>query len=126
MSQDGQAVLVVDDDDDIREIIGIILDGEGIPSIGAKDGVAALELMRQRGRPSLILLDLMMPRLDGMGFVRELRKDPSIADVPVVVMSGNSETGNAAALMGAASSLRKPVDLDELLEKVGRWARWKA
>ncbi len=114
-------VMVVDDDEDIREIISIILAARGIDTVLAGDGVEALEQVRANGPPALILLDLMMPRMDGKELVRELRSDPETAATPIVVMSGNAEARTTAAAIGDCGWLPKPVGLEELLAVVHRF-----
>jgi DNA-binding response OmpR family regulator len=115
----GRWVLVIDDDDDIREILETILTAQGWPTVGARDGVDALEKLAGGGAPpAVILLDLMMPRLDGAAFVKELRARPGMEDVPIVVMSGDGSSRMTAALIGATEHLQKPVELDELLNVV--------
>jgi CheY-like chemotaxis protein len=110
-------ILVVDDDKDLREIISDVLAAEGHEVRVAADGIAALAELRN-GRPSLILLDMMMPRLDGEGFMRSLRTDPSLADVPVVILTAHPRAREKAAALGAAGCLLKPVELTELLATV--------
>ncbi|MEO6420890.1 MAG: response regulator [Polyangiaceae bacterium] len=116
-----RSVMVVDDDEDIREIIAIILSTRGIETILACDGLDALELVRANGPPALILLDLMMPRMDGKELARELRADPETAHTPIVVMSGNSEARATAAAIGDCAWLPKPVGLEDLLAVVRRF-----
>ena len=113
-------ILVVDDDADIRAILGMVLAAEGHEVETAADGVAALARLRGGPRPSLILLDMMMPLLDGEGFLRELRSDPGTAGVPVVILSGHPAGGRKASELGAAGYLAKPVELVELIGAVER------
>jgi CheY-like chemotaxis protein len=108
-------ILIIDDDKDVREILGMILSAEGHRVNTAQDGVAGLDQLRCPARPSLILLDMMMPRLDGEGFLRAMRSDPSTADIPVVILTGHPAARTKAAELGAAGCLVKPVELNELL-----------
>jgi two-component system response regulator CpxR len=112
-------ILVVDDDADIREIMTVALESSGYPVISAADGIECLEMLRRRGRPRLILLDLMMPRMDGWAVCAALAADPQLAGVPVVVLTGNSRATPAG--LCAAGFLRKPFDLPALLEVVRRY-----
>jgi CheY-like chemotaxis protein len=112
-------ILVVDDDSDLREIISMVLAAEGHEVRAAVDGFAALAELRCR-RPSLILLDMMMPGLDGEGFLKALRTDPSQADVPVVILTAHPGARERATALGAAGCLVKPVELAELLATVER------
>jgi CheY-like chemotaxis protein len=111
-------VLIIDDDTDIREIIAEVLASEGHEVAEAADGVAALDELQRGPRPSLILLDMMMPRLDGEGFIKAMRRDPNIADIPVVILTAHPGARAMASELGAAGCLRKPVELDELLAVV--------
>jgi CheY-like chemotaxis protein len=109
-------VMIVDDDDDIREIGTIVLESHGYRVDAAKDGLDALEKL-ERHRAGLILLDLMMPRMDGEQFLKALRASGK-ADIPVVLMSGHSEAADIARKLSTDGLLRKPVDMDILLRTV--------
>jgi CheY-like chemotaxis protein len=111
-------ILVIDDDTDIREIIASVLATEGHEVVGAVDGVAALDELQRGARPSLILLDMMMPRLDGEGFIKAMRSDPNLADIPVVILTAHPGARAKASALGAAGCLRKPVELSDLLAVV--------
>ncbi len=113
-------ILVVDDDPDIRETLRLLLALEGYEVDAAEDGLEGLARLRAGPRPSLILLDLMMPRLDGEGLVREMRRDPSLAEVPVVILSGHGAARCKAAELGVAGCLVKPIELEELLATIRR------
>ena len=108
-------VLIVDDDQDVREALkeAVLTFGREVET--AEDGVAALALLRHLGRPCLILLDLVMPRMDGWRFLAHLRNTAALADVPVVVVSAHAESHKPA---GADGLLRKPLDLSDLRETV--------
>jgi CheY-like chemotaxis protein len=117
-------ILVIDDDSDIREILSVVLASEGYEVASAVDGVAALAELQRNGRPSLILLDMMMPRLlDGEGFMKALRSEPGMADIPVVVLTAHPGARTKADELGAAGCLLKPVELAELLATVDRARR---
>jgi CheY-like chemotaxis protein len=120
MSTDS-SVMIVDDDEDIREIETIVLESHGYKVTAAKDGVDALQILKRK-HVELILLDLMMPRMDGEQFLKALRASEN-ADIPVVLMSGHSEASEIARKLSANGILRKPVDVDVLLKTVRRWAR---
>jgi CheY-like chemotaxis protein len=116
-------VLVVDDDPDIRDTIAEVLSDEGYPVELASNGREALAVLEtDRAKPGLILLDLMMPVLDGWGFMAELQKMPRLAAIPVVVFSAHGANREAIGALGARGFLRKPLQLHELLELVGRCA----
>lgn len=115
-------IMLVDDDDDIREIVGLVLQNEGYETVDAADGARALELLARGERPPLILLDMMMPVLNGAEFLRRVKADAAFADIPVVVMSGDTAARTTAQSLGAAGCLPKPVELDTLLEYAHRYA----
>jgi CheY-like chemotaxis protein len=108
-------ILVVDDDEDIRLTLQQILEDEGYPSLIAANGLEALDIIhREPELPRLVLLDLMMPIMDGARFQAKLAEDPGLASVPVVVISAGS-TPYRQAGVPAAGYLTKPVDLRTLM-----------
>jgi CheY-like chemotaxis protein len=113
-------VLVVDDDPDIRDMIGQALELEGWTVLGAANGEEALRLARDGPRPDVILLDIMMPVMNGWEFVDEQRQDASLAAIPVVFISGDERIKHKATKAGVAGFLKKPMDLMTLLETVQR------
>jgi CheY-like chemotaxis protein/anti-anti-sigma regulatory factor len=114
----GKNILVVDDDDDLRDVLKWLLEREGYTVTCAADGREALELLRTGGRPALILLDLMMGGMDGWQFRQEQRHDPTIAAIPVVIISATADVPRSAAELGVAGYLQKPVALYHLLQAV--------
>ena len=119
-------VLIVEDDPDVREMIAALLAKEGFHAVAAEDGLEALHLLRTvRHRapdaPCLVLLDLKMPRLGGNEFRRAQLGDPTVANVPIAVMSGASDLEQRAEAMGAVATLSKPLDFDALIEVVRRY-----
>jgi CheY-like chemotaxis protein len=108
-------VLVVDDDEPLREVIVDALRGEGYRVVAACDGLEALERLEGE-TPALILLDWMMPLLDGEGFAAELRRLDR--DIPIVVMTAGVESRGRAARIGAVGYLNKPFELAALLDQV--------
>lgn len=120
MSQDAP-ILVVDDDTDLRETLGELLDEEGYDTRLFENGRAALEFLRRGERPRLILLDLMMPDMNGWQFREEQLKDVGLKDIPVVVMTASR--GFESHPISAQEILYKPVGLGELIEAVERNAR---
>ena len=111
-------ILVVEDDDDIREALTQILQLEGYAVREAANGREALDIAKHTPSPSLILLDLMMPIMDGWQFRTEQLKDPDLAQVPVVVISADASVHEKVATFGAASVLPKPISVDRLLRAV--------
>lgn len=114
-------ILVVDDDDDVRAALAEVLAEEGYRVTGATNGREALDCMRKGPRPDVILLDMMMPVMDGWQFRAEQQRDPRLAAIPVVVLSASPQY--ATETLDCACSLRKPVELDLLLETVARLCR---
>jgi CheY-like chemotaxis protein len=112
-------ILIVEDDPDTREAIGIGLQAEGYTVMTAPDGLEALELLDRGVRPCLILLDLMMPVMDGVHFRIEQLNRPEIAAIPVVVVSAFGQLTRAKWLR-ASDYLPKPIDFDRLLAIVDR------
>jgi CheY-like chemotaxis protein len=115
-------VLVVDDDPDIRETVIEVLQENGHRAQGASNGVEALERLRGSDElPCLILLDLMMPTMDGQAFRAEQLRDPQLSPIPVVVISAFRDSAEKAKELDAAAHLTKPVSLDELMDVVARF-----
>ncbi len=118
-------VLIVEDDIDLREALCELLDAEGVDVIRADDGEEALKLLREGLRPAVVLLDLMMPKMNGIEFRRQqLREDSGVRDVPLVVLSGWPEGREEIKQLDVAAVLSKPVsaeDLCEVLRVTGRW-----
>ncbi len=113
-------VLVVDDDPSIVELVVIALEDEGYAVISAVNG-AALQIARDR-QPDVILLDIMMPGMDGIEVSRRLRADPATANIPIVAMSAMERLHAAAPLMVANDRLPKPFEIAGLYKTVARWA----
>ena len=117
-----RTVLVVEDDRDVREAIAEVLADSRYVALHAANGAEALQRLRSAPvRPCVILLDVMMPTMDGWQFRAEQQRDPSVKDIPVVVLSAHSDAGEAAAKMAAAGYLTKPVALETLLGVVERF-----
>jgi len=123
MNSPGRArVLVVEDDQDVRETILDLLDDEGVLAVGAADGGEALRLLRvAEVKPEVILLDLMMPAVNGAEFRQLQLEDPALASIPVVIISADVTAEAACAELGADGFLKKPVKLRALLEQVARF-----
>jgi two-component system chemotaxis response regulator CheY len=120
MTTKSSTVLIIDDDADIRELLRIVLEGEGYPVNLAADGLDALEQLKAGARPALILLDLMTPGMDSEDFLKRLREGPC-AKTPVVIMSGHNAAQKTSKELKAACCLTKPVEFEELLKTVKRF-----
>ena len=126
MTQPARNVLIVEDDADTREMLATLLSTRGFHAVSAEDGLEALHLLRTVRRrapdvPCLVLLDLKMPRLGGHEFRRAQLGDPTVASVPVAVMSGATDLEQRAQALGAVATLAKPIDFDRLLDIVNRY-----
>ena len=113
-------VLIVEDDLDIRDTLSQILEFEGYRVHGAENGKEALAKLRNGSRPGLILLDLMMPVMDGWQFRVEQKKDETLSNIPVVIISADGRAGQKANEIGAVGYLMKPVELETLIRTVVR------
>jgi CheY-like chemotaxis protein len=111
-------ILIVEDDALTREALTCMLEEDGYQVQSAANGRDALDRLRRSGAPDLILLDLMMPVMNGWDFIRAQMKDPALAAIPVVVCSGTSDCKQQAAALGAAGYLKKPIEFDTLLQAV--------
>lgn len=117
-------VLVVEDDRDIRETVAEVLEEEGYQVRSAENGRDALDYLLAAGKlPDVILLDLMMPVMDGWTFWSELQTDVKLAALPIVVISADASVHEKAARLHPVACLRKPVSVDELLSVVAPYRR---
>ena len=109
-------VLIVEDDADLREMMAQLLSLEGFQAAAVANGREALDYLHHQASPDVILLDLMMPVMDGWEFRRLQQADPVLADVPVIVLSALDQSRTAD--VSASAFLKKPLDFDRLLELV--------
>lgn len=116
-----QTVLIVDDDADIRAVLSEFLEDEGYAVATAAHGAEALHYLRTQAPPALVLLDLMMPTMDGFQFRQEQRRDASIAAIPVVVMTASGAFNPDA--FDVEHIVAKPIDLERLLDALDRTGR---
>ena len=119
MTTESHSVLIVEDDEDVRGAYAAYLEGAGYRVVEAADGLDALRERRGlRDAVCLILLDLFMPNMNGWAFRAEQLRDPTLAPIPVVVISADSRTDQKAAQLGAIAYLQKPIDIDALVSLV--------
>ncbi len=111
------SVIVVEDDPDIREAICDMLEFEGYPVVAFENGKEALERMHESPNPGLILLDLMMPVMNGVQFLRARQTDESLSEIPCFVVSAVGKQKDVLR-EGASGFLRKPVDANDILDIV--------
>jgi CheY-like chemotaxis protein len=115
-------VLIVEDDADLREMMAQMLSLEGFQAAAVANGFEALKYLHDgNSKPDVILLDLMMPVMDGWEFRRKQQADPAFADVPVIVLSALDQS--RAADVQAEAFLKKPLDFDRLLQLVRQYCR---
>jgi two-component system phosphate regulon response regulator PhoB len=121
-------VLVVDDELDMRIFLTTLLETSGYKPLAAEDGVQGLEIARQK-KPALIILDIMMPKESGISLYRELKKDPALRDIPVIMLSALSKKTffhsqkvldeyKGEKIPEPAAYIEKPPEPDELLEAI--------
>lgn len=113
-------VLIIDDDPAIRKSLGRLLRIEGYDTAEAADGREGLDAARD-ARPCVILLDLMMPRMNGWEFAREQKQDADVARIPVVVISAHGTERQLAATVPADAYFEKPLDFDRLLQTIEKF-----
>jgi CheY-like chemotaxis protein len=112
------SILIIEDDDGVRDTIASILRDEGYAVETACDGVAALQRVSQGPLPSLILLDLMMPGMDGLDFRSRQLADPELRSIPTVIISARPDVAQKAAKLQVGTFLQKPMSFEELLHVV--------
>jgi len=112
-------ILVVEDEFGIAEVLQSALADAGHNVVTAINGRQGLERLNER-RPELVILDFMMPVLDGPGMLRAMRGDPEYRDIPAVLMSSLPESAVAEAASGYAGFLRKPFQLRAAIEMINR------
>lgn len=111
-------ILVVDDDQDIREALLDVLTDAGYSVLLAAGGAQALAILEADETPSLILLDLMMPGMDPLAFRAAQLANPRTASIPLIVVSATGNVRQTAELVGAAGYVEKPMKLEEILREV--------
>jgi len=115
-----KTVMVVEDDRDIRDLLCELLEVEGYSVTAAENGEEALITLRanQNALPSLILLDLMMPVMDGFHFRQEQLRDPVLSRIPVMVMTAGHRDDKVITQLAPRAFIRKPLDVEEVLKLV--------
>lgn len=116
-----RTVLVVEDEPDLRSTLAEIISAEGYGAAEAENGLAALQWMRSHPPPGLILLDLMMPVMNGLRFREEQLKDPALAGVPAVVLTASHARIEEFPHLRFEQFIYKPIDLDVLLAVIARY-----
>ena len=114
-------VMIVDDDEDLRESLDVLLTRRGFLVVSASNGQDALESIDPDDPPGLILLDLMMPVMNGWQLRARLLEDVRLAEIPIVLLSGVADLTFEAAPLRTVAALVKPVDLERLYELVAKY-----
>ena len=119
MSDHRYNILIAEDESDIRDLISFNLEREHMETLLAKDGVEAFEIAKQKS-PDLIVLDLMLPRMDGVTVFKELRQDSRTRDIPVIMLTAKAQLDDVISglEMGADDYLTKPFSPKELVLRV--------
>lgn len=116
--QSSSYVLVVDDEWSIRDFITTILKLEGVEVVAMENGLQALNYLQKHPSPSCILLDYDMPRMNGLQFRKVQQRIPSLQDIPVILMTAALNIEQKAEELQAKAYLKKPFDIDRLVELV--------
>lgn len=105
----GETILIIEDEHDIRELISYTLENEGYKVYKAPDGISGIELSR-KNNPDLILLDIMLPDIDGLEVCRKIKRDETINDIPVIMLTAKSEDSDVISglELGAEDYITKP------------------
>lgn len=117
-----RSIMVVEDDDDIRNIITDLLESEGYSTLAASNGKEALDLLEKVEKPCLVLLDMMMPIMNGRQFLDVLKHNSILAPIPVLIVSAIADRCDAE---GAVGILKKPIDIDVILKVVSQYCEMR-
>ena len=122
MNEEPLKILVIDDDNDVADLLKALLQAEGFQVTSARNGLEALEDLKHDPLPSVILLDLTMPVMDGWEFRFEQQSDARFANIPTIVLSADSSVHRKAAAIAAEGYIRKPIEIDLLLASIRKIA----
>lgn len=129
--QEKPSILIVDDDPDILDGILMILETQDYHLRTARDGVMCLELLAEE-KPDLLILDLLMPRMDGWGVIREVRSQPQFSDMPIMVLTTVIEDASrrryeleTGVSMDIQAYIEKPAKPTQLLQQIEKHLQWK-
>ena len=114
-----KTVLIVDDDIDLLNMLKLRIESNGYEFIGAQDGEKMLEMMKTRC-PDVVILDIMLPKMDGYSALREMRKIESFKDIPVIILTAKEKqkVGDLFALEKVAYFVEKPFETNDLMQKI--------
>ena len=129
--RDQPSILIVDDDPDILDGILMILESQDYHLRTARDGVMCLDLLSEE-KPDLLILDLLMPRMDGWGVIREVRSQPQFSDMPIMVLTTVIEDASrrryeleTGVSMDIQAYIEKPAKPTQLLQQIEKHLQWK-
>jgi CheY-like chemotaxis protein len=121
MSTTDECILLVEDDTDIREEMAGLLESEGYTVAQARNGQDALEQLKSIPKPCVILLDLMMPVMNGWDFRQQQLADPALKEIPTVIVSGAAQALQEARTLHATAFLQKPFEIEPLLDVIEQY-----
>jgi CheY-like chemotaxis protein len=115
-------ILIVDDEAGLRELVRINLEHEGYGVVQAENGVYGLEAVREE-HPDLVIMDVMMPEMDGYETTRAIRQDPRFRSLPIIALTAKAMKGDREKCIAAGASdyITKPVDTEQLLSLMRVW-----
>jgi len=118
-----KGILLIEDDHDVRDTLVEALRDQGYTVRTASNGADALHRLRDGWQPCLIVLDLMMPVMDGWEFRHAQLQDPALAAIPVVILTADGNARQKAAKMSAVLGMSKPVRLADLIDVIGQYCQ---
>jgi CheY-like chemotaxis protein len=113
-----KSILLIEDDTDVREVLSLLLSDQGYDVACAEDGQEALTYLHAGLKPSIILLDLMMPGMNGYEFRDRQRREPAIASIPVIILSASGNVAQRTKGLDVAVALEKPVAFEKLCKAI--------
>jgi CheY-like chemotaxis protein len=116
-------ILIVEDDNGLAAILAAVLQDQGYRVALVSNGREALDYLSTERRPDLILLNLVMPAMNGWKLREQLKKDPELAEIPVIALSGVPNLAKQAASLGAIGSFMKPYNIKALVDTVQQYCR---
>ena len=123
MVEHAHSILLVDDQTESSDAVGLALEHEGVHVRVAHDGEEALTMLQRGFRPCVVVVDLMMPKMDGWEFRQRQLSNPQFSGIPVLIMSGYPNADKAAGTLGVRSVLKKPLSVPRLLSLLNRHCR---
>lgn len=113
-----KTIFIIEDEPGIRDFLSRLLELEGYKTVTASNGHSALEMLKDMPPPDLILLDVVMPEMNGLEFMKALKEDHVLVTIPVAIVSAHDQPEGADS---AKTFIKKPVDIDALLKFIKEW-----